>query len=117
MAAGVVSDRALLVRGQLVGGAQHVLHGRVGPLGSLERLVGVVYVGLVVLVVMELHRLDVEGRLERVVVVRQRGDGERHCLLSSRYECGRGKDMLRALDRKSTRLNSSHLVNSYAVFC
>src|SRR5256885_11993493 len=26
-------------------------------------------------------------------------------------------DMLRGLDRKSTRLNSSHLVISYAVFC
>src|SRR5256885_6115018 len=34
---------------------------------------------------------------------------------------GRGKQILEtlpdALDRKSTRLNSSHLVNSYAVFC
>src|SRR5256885_3788579 len=35
--------------------------------------------------------------------------------------CGRGYlaavRMTRALDRKSTRLNSSHLVISYAVFC
>src|SRR5260221_10233948 len=35
--------------------------------------------------------------------------------------CGRGKDVALALgqriDRKSTRLNSSHTVISYAVFC
>src|SRR2546426_11000026 len=29
----------------------------------------------------------------------------------------RGADLVRELDRKSTRLNSSHLVISYAVFC
>src|SRR2546426_9185711 len=28
-----------------------------------------------------------------------------------------GPDLVRTLDRKSTRLNSSHLVISYAVFC
>src|SRR5690606_41069347 len=28
-----------------------------------------------------------------------------------------GDAMLAALDRKSTRLNSSHVINSYAVFC
>src|SRR5256885_7235025 len=31
--------------------------------------------------------------------------------------CGRGNDPLTPRDRKSTRLNSSHLVISYAVFC
>src|SRR5256885_7019544 len=34
------------------------------------------------------------------------------CAHSRRLECA-----ARALDRKSTRLNSSHLVISYAVFC
>src|SRR5205807_7374241 len=29
----------------------------------------------------------------------------------------RGRSLCRSLDRKSTRLNSSHLVISYAVFC
>src|SRR2546426_2545188 len=46
----------------------------------------------------------------------QRGDalGERTKTLDARYEL----DVFRlATDRKSTRLNSSHLVISYAVFC
>src|SRR5688500_20062519 len=30
---------------------------------------------------------------------------------------GRDRSLLRLRDRKSTRLNSSHLVSSYAVFC
>src|SRR2546426_7414421 len=33
------------------------------------------------------------------------------------YEVARDEAALRSLDRKSTRLNSSHLVISYAVFC
>src|SRR5256885_6084250 len=40
--------------------------------------------------------------------------------ISRRYGEGQGADVLTyalALDRKSTRLNSSHLVISYAVFC
>src|SRR2546426_3800986 len=32
-------------------------------------------------------------------------------------ECDRAAVLERAVDRKSTRLNSSHLVISYAVFC
>src|SRR5688500_19293850 len=31
--------------------------------------------------------------------------------------CGRLADAVRPRDRQSTRLNSSHLVSSYAVFC
>src|SRR5256885_17043389 len=38
-------------------------------------------------------------------------------LLTSVRLDGRRPDSLVALDRKSTRLNSSHLVISYAVFC
>ena len=44
----------------------------VRPLGALEGGVGLVHVSLVVLVVMDAHRLLVDVRLERVVVVRQR---------------------------------------------
>jgi hypothetical protein len=51
-----------------------VIHGLVGPLSSLERLVGVVDVGLVVLVVVDTHRLLVDVGLERAVVVRQGWD-------------------------------------------
>src|SRR5256885_11069575 len=32
-------------------------------------------------------------------------------------ESGAGKELVASTDRKSTRLNSSHLVISYAVFC
>src|SRR5688500_5363767 len=32
-------------------------------------------------------------------------------------EIGPGLEPMKPLDRKSTRLNSSHLVSSYAVFC
>src|SRR3712207_7236232 len=34
-----------------------------------------------------------------------------------KYDDGNIKDIIRALDRKSTRLNSSHANISYAVFC
>ena len=42
---------------------------RVGEVGALERLVGVVDVGLMVLAVVDLHRARVDRRLERVVGV------------------------------------------------
>ena len=57
---------------------QHLFDRAVRPLGPLEGLVGVVHVGLVVLVVMEVHRLLVDVWLERVVVVGQRRDFEGH---------------------------------------
>src|SRR5690606_42066509 len=37
--------------------------------------------------------------------------------LLSREKIGEGQHIDMALDRKSTRLNSSHVKNSYAVFC
>src|SRR5256885_7279517 len=41
-----------------------------------------------------------------------------HNFLSSTFPCKHSKILLySSLDRKSTRLNSSHLVISYAVFC
>src|SRR4029453_1958086 len=55
-------------------------------LGPFERLVCIVDVGLVVLVVVEPHRLLVDVRLERVVVVRKRWYFERHGFLLSTAE-------------------------------
>src|SRR5256885_9971019 len=56
-------------------------------------------------------RLDQEDRLKIAVISidpsRRRGGG---ALLGDRIR-------MNAIDRKSTRLNSSHLVISYAVFC
>src|SRR3989454_9914923 len=52
---------------------------------------------------------------------KQEGGGhhaETHPRLAGRCDCGIGRRKLdRGTDRKSTRLNSSHLVISYAVFC
>src|SRR5256885_3581288 len=54
---------------------------------------------------------------------RARGDDERvaaearHRGLEGRQRAQRGIEEHQAQDRKSTRLNSSHLVISYAVFC
>ena len=56
----------------------------VGPVGALERGVGVGHVGLVMLVVMELHRRVVDVRLERVVVVGETAELRR----PSRAPCG-----------------------------
>ena len=84
MAAGVVPHRPALVLGQLVEVAEDVLHGLVGPLGAVERLVGVVDVRLVMLVVVDLHRLLVDVRLESVVLVRKRRNLEGHRALLSR---------------------------------
>ena len=79
MAAGVVADGGADVLRQDLELGEHVLDGAVGPLGAVERLVRVVDVGLVVLVVVDLHRPRVDVRLQRGVVVRQCGQLERHC--------------------------------------
>src|SRR5256885_12420919 len=39
------------------------------------------------------------------------------CRQDAEHHLGQGEARLRLVDRKSTRLNSSHLVISYAVFC
>ena len=54
------------------------LDGSAGPPRPLERLVGVVHVGLVMLVVVEPHRLLVDVGLERVICVGKRWDFEGH---------------------------------------
>src|SRR5256885_2680762 len=55
------------------------------------------------------------------VVIQNRVHPEPPCglevVLAIVDECGRRRLGLRHQDRKSTRLNSSHLVISYAVFC
>src|SRR5437868_10645521 len=47
------------------------------------------------------------------------GNSNGQCNIGLCYESGLGitKDKSKALDRKSTRLNSSHVSISYAVFC
>ncbi len=69
MAAAVVADGAALVVGKVREVGDHLLDRLVGPLGALERSVGLVHVGLVVLVVVHLHRCLVDVGLERVVSV------------------------------------------------
>src|SRR5256885_4517937 len=53
------------------------------------------------------ERLEEFGRSQMEVIGRMRVRTENNCL---------GRDIAQ-VDRKSTRLNSSHLVISYAVFC
>jgi hypothetical protein len=74
----VVADGGALALRDLREVRDDLLDGLVGPLGALEGAVHLVDVGLVVLVVMELHRGLVDGGLQRVVGVRKIGDGVRH---------------------------------------
>ena len=62
------------VLGQRVEVAEHLVHVGVRPFGALERRIRLVDVGLVVLVVVDAHRLLVDVGLERAVVVRKVGD-------------------------------------------
>jgi len=79
MAARVVPDSRLLLLGQGVeAGREHGLDRPVGPFGPGQRRVRVVDVRLVVEVVVDLHRLRVYVRLERVVGVGEIGQFERH---------------------------------------
>ena len=72
--AAVVAHRPLLVLREAVEVLEHLLDRLVRPVGALERGVGLVHVGLVVLVVVDAHRLLVDVRLERGVVVREIGN-------------------------------------------
>src|SRR3954468_19896241 len=78
MAAPVVANRLLLVLGQAREVLQHLFDILVGPLGALQRRVGLVDVGLVVLVVVHPHRRLVDVRLEGVVVVGKVGNRVSH---------------------------------------
>src|SRR3546814_4716475 len=75
------------------------------------------------LVVMELHRLFVDGRLQRAVIIRQRRQFESHCF-SPGYDrgcrCGQRRDIKMGPRRRSEEHTSelqSLMRNSYAVFC
>src|SRR3546814_1244078 len=65
-------------------------------------------IGRVMLVVMELHRLFVDGRLQRAVIIRQRRQFESHCF-SPGYDRGRSEE-------HTSELQSLMRI-SYAVFC
>ncbi len=60
-----------IVLGQRVEVREHLFDRLVRPLRALERLVRVVDVRLVMLTVVNLHRLRVDVRLERCVVIGQ----------------------------------------------
>src|SRR5256885_4149869 len=58
------------------------------------------------------------GGVDRTREARERGaEGERQQLRRDGIDAGAVGGRLVLADRKSTRLNSSHLVISYAVFC
>ena len=79
---------SLLVVGQAGEVLQHLVDVLVGPLGPLECGVRLVDVGLVVLVVVDPHRLLVDVRLQRVVVVGKVGNfvGHLGLLHGSQYK-------------------------------
>jgi hypothetical protein len=66
VATGVVADGALLVVGKGTQVLQDLVDVLVGPLRALERGVRLVDVGLVMLVVVDPHRLLVDVRLQGV---------------------------------------------------
>src|SRR4051812_49315914 len=78
MAAAVVADGRPLVVRDLGEVRDHALDRLVGELGPLERGVDLVHVGLVVLVVVDLHGLRVDVGLERVLGVGQVRNLVRH---------------------------------------
>src|SRR5690625_6291256 len=67
------------------------------------------------------HMLDIEGRLDNIAAgVDEGSEGQQHDLnLSQAQESvlRESRTGLEQVDRKSTRLNSSHVAISYAVFC
>ena len=103
VAAAVVADGRPLVVGDAVEAGQDLLDRPVGPVGPLERGVDLVHVGLVVLVVVDPHRLLVDVRLERAVVVGERWDGVRHV-----------RSLLGRLDATETSGRKGHLCSARA---
>jgi hypothetical protein len=73
VAAGVVANGGADLLRHRVQAGEDRLDRIVSPFGALERLVGVVHVRLMVFVVVDPHRLLVDVRLERAVLVRKRG--------------------------------------------
>src|SRR3546814_19238040 len=83
VAAAVLGPRAADLLGPGVGVAYQVRGRLVGVRGAVDRLVVVVDVGLMELGVVDLHRLRVDVRLERVVGVGKFGEGVGHVNLLS----------------------------------
>jgi hypothetical protein len=77
--AAVVAHGALLVGRQRVEVLENVLDRLAVEVGAFERAVGLVDVGLMVLIVVHLHRRLVDMRLKRGVIVGQRRDLVGHC--------------------------------------
>src|SRR2546421_5685317 len=57
------------------------------------------------------------SRSTRSAIMRSRSESSNRFMASVASRIDRGHESVRALDRKSTRLNSSHDQISYAVFC
>src|SRR5699024_12086234 len=77
--------------------------------------IGLLDVARVVLAVVVFQRLRGNVRFQRVLLI---GQGRKlDCHRCTPLEWALGKVPRRAADRKSTRLNSSHVSISYAVFC
>src|SRR6266540_5894591 len=62
----------------------------------------------------EIYTLSLHDALPILYATRRRPRPRRPLRCAYRPQCAAGK---RRLDRKSTRLNSSHITISYAVFC
>src|SRR2546429_1104811 len=71
MAATIVADSSTNVLGDLVDAAQHIINGERCELVIAQCIVQIGYIRGMMLVVMELHRLRINVRLKRIVVVRQ----------------------------------------------
>ena len=78
MAATLVADGGALVLGDRIEVGDDVVDAAALVLGAGQRRVQLVHVGLVVLVVVEPHRLLVDVRFEGGIVVGQRGNLKRH---------------------------------------
>jgi hypothetical protein len=83
VSAGVVADGRLDVLGKGVEHREHLLDRAVRVVGAGEGFVRVVDVRLVVLVVVEAHRLLVDRRRQRPVAVGEGWNLERHAALLS----------------------------------
>ena len=86
--------------GTLLRSLQQIVERLARELGRLlERRVEIVDVGLMMLAVMDLHRLRVDVRLERVVGVGQRGKRERHVRSPVWFRCRYARGLRRRRPR------------------
>jgi len=78
VAAAVVADGGRLVRRNLADVLHQVFNVHVGELGAFDGVVQVGDVGVVMLAVVDLHRLRVDMRLQRILRIRQIRQLESH---------------------------------------